>query len=345
MASDSSPKTRVLVIKLSSLGDLFHALPAVHNVRIGLDAEIDWVVQSEYCDLVSCFSDVRRAIPFYRRSFFKNLPDFISDLRGETYDYILDFQGLLKSAVVGVLAKGGKVVGPSFRREGSGVFYNEVSGALNKDRHAVEENLDTVRHLGLDVMAPAFPVEFPVKRLEWEGPRVAIMPVSRWETKDWPAEYYIEVGRELLKKHGGTVLVMGSSSDSEICTHVQEGIGEGAVNLASSTSLVELGSLISRIDLLIGNDSGPLHIAAAVGTPAIAMYGPTNPRRTGPYGPRCVTLKLDLPCMPCFSRTCEEENHRCMRDLNPETVLRAATELLETYRRSDTAIHRAPSAG
>ena len=146
--STKSDKPRVLVVKLSALGDLFHSLPAVHNLKVGLGAEIDWVTQKEYVDLVRCFTDVDRVIPFYRKAFFTNLKLFLEELRTRDYDYVIDLQGLLKSAIVARLARGKERIGPSFHREGSHLFYSAVAGEPARNRHAVEENLDIVRHLG-----------------------------------------------------------------------------------------------------------------------------------------------------------------------------------------------------
>ena len=132
---------RILIVKTSSLGDLFHALPAVHLLKTALDAEIDWVVNQDYVGLVECFSDVRKVIPFPRKELLPNLGKFRKLLRQETYDLVVDLQGLLKSAFICRLtkrAKGAKILGPSFQREGAWLFYSAVVGNKNKNRHAVE---------------------------------------------------------------------------------------------------------------------------------------------------------------------------------------------------------------
>jgi heptosyltransferase I len=154
-------KKRILIIKLSSFGDIFHALPAVNNLKIALDAEIDWVTQPEYVDLVKCFPVISTVIPFPRREFMTRGLGFFRTLRGRHYDLVIDLQGLLKSAIVARLARGTRTIGPSFQREGARFFYDAVAGRCNKNRHAVEENLDVVRYLGLPVSSIRFPVTFP----------------------------------------------------------------------------------------------------------------------------------------------------------------------------------------
>ena len=140
---------RVLVVKLSSMGDLLHALPTVRCLKAGLKAEIDWIVHPAYAELAGCFSDVSRVLTFPRRGAPAEFTRQTRLLRAEQYDLIVDLQGILKSAVVSRLARAPLRVGPSFHREGSFLFYNGVAGTRNKNRHAVDENMDLARYLGL----------------------------------------------------------------------------------------------------------------------------------------------------------------------------------------------------
>jgi len=320
---------KILVIKLSSLGDLFHALPAVHGLKTGLNADIDWVVHREYADLVKCFSDVSRVIPFYRDSFFSNLGSFLKDLRADEYDYIIDLQGLLKSAFAGRLARGKKRIGPSFYREGAGMFYSAVAGKLDKDRHAVEECMDVVRLLvGRDIK-PEFHVRFPARSLSEKRPRVAVIPVSRWETKNWPARCFAEVAKRLKSGRDTSIFLLGGPDDVDVCGKIEQEAGGGVINMAGKISLVETGSLLKEMDLLISNDSGLVHMAAAVGTPVLVIFGPTDPARTGPYGSQHRVVRASLPCQPCFSRTCRKEGIPCLSGVTPEKVGEVAIEMLK----------------
>ena len=320
---------RILIVKLSSMGDLFHALPAVHNLKVELDAQVDWVVQAEYVDLVKCFPDVDRVISFHRKDFFSHWTSFMAELRREDYDMVIDLQGLLKSAVVTRLARGRKRIGPSFHREGSRLLYDTVAGVRNKDRHAVEENLDVVRHLGLTVMKPEFRIRFPTRTVTEKRPRVALLPASRWQTKNWPASCFVDVGSRLQKARDVSIFILGGPDDVATCAEVERGLGRGAVNLAGLLSLVETGGLLKEMDLLISNDSGPMHMAAAIGTPALVIFGPTDPKRTGPYGDRHRIVSARLPCQPCFSRTCRRGNVPCLSGVTPEHVAEVALGMLQ----------------
>lgn len=322
---------KILIVKMSSLGDLFHALPAVHNLKVKLNAQIDWVVNDAYVDLVDCFEDVDRVIPYHRKNFFSTFGGFWSDLRADRYDYIIDLQGLLKSAVVAGLARGGKRIGPSFHREGARLFYSGVAGVLDKDRHAVEENLDIIEYLGLGLMKPEFPVLFPSAPMQVMTaplPRVAMLPASRWETKNWPEAGFVEAGRALREKAGASIILIGSPEDIEICGKIEKEIGSGVVNLAGKCTLPETGGVLSEVDLLVSNDSGPVHMAAAAGTPTVVIFGPTDPARTGPYGDIHRIVRAGENCSPCFSTTCNKAGFPCMANVKPAQVIEKALELL-----------------
>jgi heptosyltransferase I len=331
---------KILIVKLSSLGDLFHALPAVHNIRTGLGAEIHWVTQTEYADLVRCFTDVDRVIPFPRNSLGKDLRVFLRRLRLWDYDYVLDMQGLFKSAVVTFLARGRRKIGPSFQREGAFLFYSAVAGSRNRNRHAVDQCMDTVRYLGLSCLDLEFPVVFPPAGRSEPRPRVGLLPASRWPTKNWPEDAFAAVGRALRERGDATVYLLGGPADRPVCERIERQIrgdvapdAAGVVNLAGVLSLPATGGLIGELDLLISNDSGPIHMAAAVRTPTLVVFGPTDPRRTGPYGSIHRVVRANRECQPCFSRTCRFGDVPCLREVTPDRVVEEAMQILDAARR------------
>ncbi|MBU1693688.1 MAG: glycosyltransferase family 9 protein [Verrucomicrobia bacterium] len=323
------PSPRVLVVKLSSLGDLFHVLPAVHAIREGLGGAVDWVTQTEYAALVRCFTDVERVMAFPRQEFPAGLGSFLWALRSASYDMVLDFQGLLKSALVAWLARAPRRIGPASGREGAPRFYTERIGPLDRSRHAVEQGLDLARHLGVKIPEPVFPVSFPPVEITLPRPRVALVPCSRWPTKNWPADLFYDVARGLQEQAGASVLLFGAPEDRETCTAIARGLSGHILDLCGRTSLVELGGWMAGVDLVISVDSGPMHIAAALGRPVLALFGPTDPARTGPYGPMHRVLQVtDCECRPCYQRTCEREDLACLRRISPGLVIRNALEML-----------------
>ncbi len=325
---------RILVVKLSSLGDLMHALPAVHNLKVGLSAEVDWVTQPEYVDLARCFEDVANVIPFPRREPFAKGVEFVRRLRLRRYDLVIDFQGLLKSALICGLARARRILGPSFRREGTGLLYHAVAGPRNKERHAVEENLDVVRFLGLDVLPAAFPLRVTKPAGLAAHPRVAVLPISRHANKNWPEERFMEVVRWLRRERGAQVFCLGGKADQAVCDEIVRAVntdsgGPPVTDLAGRTSLVDMAGLLGGMDLVIGNDSGPIHVAAALGVPVLAIFGPTDPRRTGPYGDRHRVVVGGEGCRPCHRRECVHVTPHCLDKLTVDRVLEAAGAMLE----------------
>lgn len=320
---------KILVIKLSALGDLFHALPAVHALKVGLGGEIHWVTQPEYRGVVDCFPDVDRVLLFPRRRVVSRLRGFLAELRAEQYDIVVDFQGLLKSAFVCGFARAKRRIGPSFHREFAHLAYSEVAGERNKNRHAVDENLDVIRHLGLPCDGEiAFPVKFPSAGRDEPRPRVAVLPASRWPSKNWPAACFADTLSRISKRRNISVFLIGRASDRGLCSEVADRMGDGAVNLAGEMALAQTGGLLREMDLLIANDSGPVHMAAAVRTPSLVVFGPTDPTRTGPYGDVHRVVTASLPCSPCFSRTCGQPGIPCLSGVTPERVAEVALEML-----------------
>jgi heptosyltransferase I len=326
-------RKRILIIKLSSFGDIFHALPTVNNLKIALDAEVDWVTQPEYVDLVRCFPMVSRVIPFPRRQFLTHAGRLFRTVRDVRYDYVIDLQGLLKSALVARMARGGIRIGPSFHREGAGLLYDAVAGVRFKNRHAVDENLDVVRYLGLPILPVVFPVDIQPRAVDLPKPRVAIVPVSRRANKNWPLANFLDTAKYLQDELGASLYLFGSQSDRALCETLRADLlatpgSRTVVNLAGQTDLVEMGRWFKQMDLVIANDSGPLHMAAALGIPVVSMFGPTDPRRTGPYGGGVGVCTTDIACRPCFAKVCLYPFVECMTRISVKQVTDAVRRVL-----------------
>jgi heptosyltransferase-1 len=242
-------------------------------------------------------------------------------LRSEEYDYIIDMQGLLKSAFVAILAKGNTRIGPSFQREGAFLFYNAVAGKKNKNRHAVDECFDVVDFLKLKRVTPTYLLNFPKYELpDVASPKIAIAPVSRWDTKNWFSEQFAETAKILIEKINASIFLIGAPGDKEICDKINDLLDGKAINLVGKTSLVESGSVLEQMDVLLSNDSGPVHIACAIDLRNYVIFGPTSPLRTGPYGDNNFVFQADMDCVPCYNRVCKFGDKRCMSAITPEEV-------------------------
>jgi ADP-heptose:LPS heptosyltransferase len=198
----------------------------------------------------------------------------------------------------------------------------------------VEENGDVVRFLGWPETEPAFPLAFPRQPRTEPWPKIALAPVSRWQTKNWPMDHFVKLA-EILMDNGASVFLVGGPADVAAAGPLVERMKgrENFHDFCGKTDLVGLGGLLQEMDLAITVDSGPMHMAAALGVPVLAIFGPTDPSRTGPYGPQHRIIGVDhLPCRPCFSDTCTRGDHACMRNLFPSTVLDAAAAMLNPLR-------------
>jgi len=283
---------RILVVKLSALGDLFHAVPVVHRLRSHYGAAVDWVTQPEYAELIGCCRDVDEVLCFPRRGALKDTMAFRRRLRARKYDLAIDLQGLMKSGLVLGMARAGRKLSPSSPREGSGIFAGETPPATAKTPHALDRLCDTLRYLEIEPKPLRYLFDFPKSEpLPGASPRLAVAPRSRWPAKDWPVEKYIDLIRRLQQERPLDVFILGGPGDAELGSHMKETLGEGVWNLCGRRPLLELGDVLKQVDCLVCNDSGPMHFAAAVGTPLVALFGPTDPALTGPWSDRATVLR------------------------------------------------------
>jgi lipopolysaccharide heptosyltransferase I len=311
---------RILIIKPSSLGDVVHALPTVNLIRRKYPrAHISWLVNDTLTSLLQHCPIIDEIIPFERRRFgsLTQLPrfgKFLTMLQGRHFDIAIDLQGLLRSGIISWATRAPRRIGLSDAREGARWFYDEIVEVPRI--HAVDRYLRAAQHLGCD----STPVEFPLGvsgSVTSEG-LIAVNPSARWSTKLWGDDKFAEVIRRLPPER---IVLTGSAAEREPIDR----IAQGRRNLAGQTDLFQLAELYRRCAVVITNDSGPMHIAAAVGTPVVAIFGPTDPALTGPYGKRHVVLRAGISCSPCFKDYCTNRvRMECMNLVSVEQVLKAA---------------------
>lgn len=309
---------RILIIKPSSLGDVVHALPTVNLIRRKFAAaHISWLVNAELFPLLQNCPVINDRIEFRRRDSGSWWP-LLRQLRRENFDIVVDLQGLLRSGLFTLATGASQRIGLSDAREGARLFYNEIVTVPRI--HAVDRYLLAAKHLGCDG-----PVEFPLglaSEIKNQKSEIAINPSARWDTKLWGDDKFAELIRQLPADR---VVLTGSANEAPRI----EKIAQGRQNLAGKTSLLELADLYRQCAVLITNDSGPMHLAAAVGTPVVAIFGPTEPALTGPYGDRHVVLRAGIPCSPCLKDRCfHTPGMECMDKVTVEQVLAAVKPFL-----------------
>lgn len=333
---------RILIVKLSSIGDVVHTLPALDSLHRGfrergVKAAIDWLVEEAASSVLEGHPLIDELI-VVKRGWGKNLRANLKSakaLRAKGYDLVLDFQGLLKSGVWVWLAKGKRRVGFSNGRELSHVFYNEKLPAYDIETHAVDRYLSLAESVGGRKGQAVFTLECSKaaekvrKKLKGAGvarPFFVMVTRGRWATKLWRDESFIELARKLVEKKGLKAVLAGGPADREELDRMAASIGKGAVNMAGQTDLKELSALFRLCEFAVTVDSGPMHIAAASGARTVALFGPTAPWRTGPYGPGHAIVRKGLPCSPCFRRKCASP--RCMEEITVDEVLEAIEKIM-----------------
>jgi heptosyltransferase-1 len=333
---------RILLIKPSSLGDIVHALPTATALRRRFPtASLTWLVKRQWAGVLEGSSALDHILAVDLS--LGGWPAAIRAVREGHFDLVVDLQGLLRSAVLAWLSGAPVRVGFANGREGSPWFYTQKIAILDPGMHAVDRYLLIPRSLG---GAPPLigALDFPLAvdsgadnkvsemllSAGWiaGSPLVAINAGARWPTKQWPSSAFAEVADQ-LQDEGIRVVVIGSVAESHLANTVVGHMQTSAINLVGKTSIKELIALLRRVRFLITNDSGPMHLAAALGTPVVALFGPTDPGRTGPYGLGRQVLRSGIPCSPCFSRRCVNPNTlECLTSISPGQVVDQALRLV-----------------
>jgi lipopolysaccharide heptosyltransferase I len=344
---------RILLIKPSALGDVVHALPVAATLRRRYpNIALDWLVEEESADIVRGHPALADVVVSGRRRWLRQLRHpaeilralaemrrFAADLRRRRYDAVLDLQGLFKSALY-VLAAGAPIrVGFAEGREGAPRVLTHRVVAPSQPVHAVERYLalaaavdatDPVREFHIS-LSPEDAAAARSHLAASPRPRVALHAAARWRTKLWEVGRWRDLAASLLAEGMG-VLLTGSREDEALAAAIGTGLNPRPLSLVGRVSLKQLVAVLRDVDLMISVDTGPMHIAAAVGLPVVALFGPTDPLRTGPLGPG-RSLRRELPCSPCLQRRCQiADTYRCMRDLGVAEVLEVARDLLRTRR-------------
>ena len=265
--------TRVLVLRLSALGDVIHTIPAVTGLR---DAHVQWVVEAPYAELVELVAGVE-AIPVRYRKWGRSLLASRKDIaaavrRMRGADTSIDFQGLVKSATLGVLAGAKTRVGFDRHaiREKPALLFTNRKVHVDTSKHVIEQNIELAGGGRGEGSWDAYPQN---NNLEEYANRIVLLPGAGKANKIWPAERF----RELTRHIGSDALAVWGPGERELA----EATG---ARVAPPTTLRELAFILRNARVVIGGDTGPLHLAAALGTKVVGLYGPTDPRRNGPYG-------------------------------------------------------------
>jgi heptosyltransferase-1 len=347
---------RLLIVRLSAMGDVIHTLPAVHGLREAFpQAHIGWLIAERWAELLCAPGASRRGA----RSALRPLVDEVhavnlkawgkspfsistlqraatvwNDVRDAHYDAAVDLQGAMRSAVLARLSGARVVYGAAEPREApASLWYTRK--VVARGRHVIEQNLSVAEALCANrkSSSPDVFLDFPLnpqaearigERLaEYGGSELAILnPGAGWGAKRWPAERYGEVARRLAERGVRSILNYGPGEE-ELVRGAES--ASGGTARAMSCTITELIALTRRARLFVGGDTGPLHLAAALRVPVVAIYGPTDPARNGPYGTRSIVLR-SVESVTSHARRAEADEG--MLGIGSEAVVAAANGLL-----------------
>ena len=318
--------SHILAIRLGAMGDIIHALPAVASLKHSFPgSHLTWVVEPRWSSLLEANPFVDRVLLLERAS-GAGLARAWRELRAERFDFAVDFQGLIKSALVACVARTERIYGlhPSQAREPlAALFYSDKVQA--RAGHRVDRNLDLAAGAGASTVLHSFHI--PQGRPEGslpEGAFVLACPLSGWPAKQWPLESYGRLAAHL--RDAGIPLVLNGPPAAR---EALAGVADALLHFSSIEGLIDA---TRRAAAVVGVDSGPLHLAAALGKPGVAIYGPTDPAQTGPYGGSFTVLRSPGAVT---SYKWRQEIDPAMREISPDAVFEALRPHLA--RRPDTA--------
>ena len=337
-AAMSKRDERFLVVRLTALGDILHTVPAVAALRAAhASAKIDWVVERKWAPVLEGSPAINEVIPFDRRSVWGAFK-CVQRLRENRYTCAIDFQGLYKSSILAGLSGAARRIGfdRAWAREaGAAVFYTEP--VVPNGRHVAELNYSLAEQAGASrPQAPEYPLRVPaggaasirarLHDLGITGEYIVVGPGGSWRAKCWPAERYGEFCRAFEKQNNVRVVVIHGPGEKSLAEEVARA-ATPARSTVIATTIEELMGLLAHARCVVAADSGPLHLAAALGTPVVGLFGPTDPARNGPFVPRALIVHKARPDEISYKR--RSEYSAAMLRITVEDVMAATDALLK----------------
>lgn len=337
----------ILIVRLGALGDIVHAIPAAAAIRTAMPgARIDWIVDGRHSPVLELVTAIDQIVHIHGRG-VAAWSDAVRRLRATPYDVALDLQGLMKSAVLARASGASRVAGFSIwhlREKGARPFYSETDADVRRvqpradqagapTEHVIRKNLNLLRVLGIETDR----IEFPIARVpssvaetlreQFAAQKFALInPGAAWPNKRWPADRFGAVAAFLREVRELRSIVLWGPGEESLAEEVVAASG-GAAALAPPTSIHDICEVARLADLMISGDTGPLHIAAAVGTPTVAIFGPTDPARNGPWNTADEVVTRYDSCGCHYDRRCHESEW-CLQSVTVAEVTAAVQQRL-----------------
>lgn len=328
---DQLEPRRICFIKPSALGDVIQALPVLHGMRKRWPkAQISWVLNQSFAPLLRGHPDLHSVIEFRRHSRgFSRLKSFWQlgkRLRSEHFDLTIDQQGLLRSGVMTWITRSARRVGFSHAREGATFAYTDKIAVDWREVSAVTRNWEMMKVFGCQSEPPAPQLALTDQERHWAKeqlahlprPLLAIHPGAQWQTKRWPPEHFATLAKQAREAFGVGIVLVGGPGESSLCEPILSTLHGNVLNLAEKTTLRQLAAVLAEADVYLSGDSGPMHLAAAVNTPVVAVFTCTSPVRAGPYGIGHRIVQTQVACAASYLKKCR--SMICMNELTPTRV-------------------------
>jgi lipopolysaccharide heptosyltransferase II len=342
---------KILILKPSSLGDVIHALPVLRMLRSHWPkSEIYWWLDVNLVPLLKDDPDLSGIFTFQRKRWaaahrWPEIIGSIASMRKQRFDIAIDLQGLARSGMFAWMANAQLTVGlDNLRegtREGARALYDITPPSASAQAHAVDRCLSVLPLLRVPVQwnfewLPRRAAGEEGVRAKWaperEGVRwVVLLPGGRWDNKRWPVQYFADLAKRLREIPGLRLVVLGSKDEHSLGEAIAAAVPDFCVNLAGATTFDEMIEWIRLSRLVITNDTGPMHVAAAMGRPVVAIFGPTNPLNTGPYRQlQNVVQAKTLPCVPCLKSKCAYQYPiACLHAITPAAIFEISRQALQ----------------
>ncbi|MFL5342693.1 MAG: glycosyltransferase family 9 protein [Gemmataceae bacterium] len=327
---------RIALLKPSALGDIVHSLPVLHALRVRFpQAEITWVVNCAYAGLLTGQPDLTAALAFDRRRPLRAAVFLARELRRRRFDLVIDLQGLFRTGLMAAVSGAPRRVGLSSAREISRLAYTDVIDD-SSELHAVERYWRVVEALGVGDLPREFHLTIADADRAWAEERLAVLPRpwlfvatgSRWRTKRWPPEHFATLAARCQQKYGGGTILIGAPDEAELSRGVAERLPGPTLDLTGRTSLPQLAAVLAQADAMLANDTGPLHLAAALGRPVVAPYTCTKISLHGPFG-QSGAVATRVWCAGSYRRRCGRLE--CMAELTPDRLWPVLDEVLFSW--------------
>jgi heptosyltransferase-1 len=337
---------KILILKPSSLGDVIHALPVLRLLKLHRpESEVFWWIDSSLAGLLEDDPDLTGIFCFPRRRWaapghWLEIWTAIRAMQRERFDIAIDLQGLARSALFTWLVNADLNFGLDDPREGARAAYDLIAPPCPNGSHAVDHYLTVLSLLEVPVhdrfeWLPERPEVIARVRQKWKPDAnrwIALLPGARWTNKRWPIANFVELARQLLCLAPDLKLtILGGGGDQDLGAAISAVDPSRCLDLTGRTSLPEMVEWIRLSALVATNDTGPMHVAAALRRPVVALFGPTDPDWTGPYRQRNNVLQsTQIECVPCMKDYCSHaEPLACLRAITPAHVCAAVQERLQ----------------